>query len=243
MSLRPGPLALVGGEEFQPGNEAADETLVAAAERLSADRASFVVATAAARQDPDRAVRTAVDWFGRLGLNVEELPARRRGQLNSEAIAAGAREGRFFYLTGGDPGYTAQALAGSAAWNAIMAGWRQGAPLAGSSAGAMAFGEWTLIRARMPGDSSRQARPALGLVPGVAVVPHFDRFGHRWVASAREALPDATLVGIDERTAAVWCDGDWLAVGPGAVTVLGASGEEQRFGAGMRICGLPPPRA
>ena len=65
--------------------------------------------------------------------------------------------------------------------------WRaRGAVLAGSSAGAMAFGEWTLLRQRMPGDARRRPSPALGLVPRVAVIPHYDAFGEDWLDSARE---------------------------------------------------------
>ena len=90
----------------------------------------------------------------------------------------------------------------------------------------MAFGEWTLLRQRMPGDARRRPSPALGLVPRVAVIPHYDAFGEDWLDSARESLPsEAILLGIPERTAALWtADDGWRSVGPGAVTVHGADG-------------------
>ena len=50
------------------------------------------------------------------------------------------------------------------------------------------------------------------------------------------------LLGIDERTAAVWADGTWRVEGPGTVTVVDAEGE-WRHGAGEPIDGLPAPRA
>lgn len=217
-----GPLALVGGEEFMPGNEPHDAFLVEAARRLGTERPAFIIATAAARHHPEQAVDTARGWFLDLGLEVEELPLRRRGQASDAGIAALASTGRFFYLCGGDPGIVPQVLAGTPAWDAVLAAWRSGAPLAGSSAGAMALGEWTLIRARMPGDNRRVPRPALGVVPRVAILPHYADFGHRWVDSARAALAaeDAVLVGIDERSAAVWSDGTWRAMGRGTVTVF-----------------------
>ena len=144
-----------------------------------------------------------------------------------------ATRGRFFYICGGDPGLVAATLAGTPAWAAVHAAWHGGAALGGSSAGAMALGEWTLIRARMPGDDHRQPRPALGVVPRTAVLPHFNTFGRRWVASARAALgaDRATLLGIDERTAAVWAHGEWTAIGAGAVTLI-SGGAEVRSGAG-----------
>jgi cyanophycinase len=230
----------VGGEEFLPGNEPHDELLVRMAEALGRDRPAFVIATAAARQDPDRAVATARTWFARLGLDVEELPLRTKGQARTEDAARQAERGRFFYLCGGDPGLVASTLCGSPVWEAVVEAWRRGAPLAGSSAGAMALGEWTLIRARVPGDARREPRDALRLVPGIAVAPHFAEFGHRWVPSAFEALTDRhpTILGIDVRTAAVLEGGKWRAFGAGTVTVI-AGGSEHRFASGQLIRGLP----
>jgi cyanophycinase len=237
MTLAPGPLALVGGDELHPGNEAQDRVLVDAAGAGPA----FVLATAAARHRPDLAVRDAAEWFGGLGLEVEELPATKRSHATSAEVAERARAGRFFYLVGGDPGLVPKTLAGTPVWDAIVEAWRGGAALAGSSAGAMALGEWTLIRDKMPGDDRRQYRPALGLVRGIAVLPHYDTFGQGWVDSALAGAPrdDVVLVGVDERSAALWRDGGWRSYGPGGVTVI-AGGEQRRFASG-EIEGLPAP--
>jgi cyanophycinase len=231
-----GPLALVGGDELNPGNEPQDELLAAAA----AGGPAFVLATAATRHRPELAVEHARGWFSRFGLEVQELPARTRGQVKDPAIVEMAGTGRFFYLVGGDPGITVDLLKDSPVWDAIVAAWRGGAALAGSSAGAMAMGSWSLIKGRFKGDVERRFKDALGLVPGVAVAPHFETFGHRWVGSARSARPDAVLAGIDERTAAVWHEGSWRVMGPGTVTVL-APGASTTFASGRTIEGLPEP--
>lgn len=238
MTGTPGPLALVGGDELHPGNEDQDRVLVDAA----GSGPAFVLATAAARQRPELAVRHAAAWFGHLGLEVEELPATKRSHATSAEIAERARAGRFFYLVGGDPGLVPKTLAATPVWGSIVDAWRSGAALAGSSAGAMALGEWTLVRDRMPGDERRRYLPALGLVPGIVVLPHFDTFGHRWVDSAIAAIPrdDLVLLGIDERSAAVWRDETWGAYGPGGVTVI--AGGDVRHVAGGEIAGLPAPR-
>jgi cyanophycinase len=233
-----GPLALVGGDELKPGNEPQDEVLA----RVAGDGPAFVVATAAGRQRPEVAVANAVRWFASLGLAVEELPATRRSDAKDSANAARARLGRFFYLVGGDPGLVPKTLAGTPLWEAIAEAWRSGAALAGSSAGAMALGEWTLVRERMPGDDRRRYLPALGLVPRLAVLPHFETFGHRWVESAESAAPrsDVVLLGVDERTAALHVDRAWRALGDGGVTVI-AGGERRRFASGEPIEGVPVP--
>ncbi|HZP90157.1 MAG TPA: Type 1 glutamine amidotransferase-like domain-containing protein [Actinomycetota bacterium] len=238
MTATAGPLALVGGDELRPGNEEQDRVLVAAAGAGPA----FVLATAAARQHPELAVANARAWFGALGLELEELPATRRTDATRSENVERARAGRFFYLVGGDPGIVPRILSETPLWDAIVRAWREGAALAGSSAGAMALGEWTLLRAGYRGDPNRRHRPALTLVPRVAVIPHFDTFGERWVEGTLATAPrdDAVLVGIDERSAALWQGGVWRAFGPGGVTVI-ARGERRRFDSGEEIRGIPQP--
>lgn len=236
--MEAGPLALVGGDELNPGNEPQDEILV----RAAGDGPAYVIATAAARHHPELAVANAQRWFGALGLGVEELPALRRSDVRAPENVQRARSGRFFYIVGGDPGLVPSVLRGSPLWDAVTAAWREGAALGGSSAGAMALGEWTLVRDRHPGDDRRRYASALGLVPGMAVVPHFETFGHRWVDGASEAAPndDIVLLGLDERTAAVWRDGGWTCLGAGDITIISGD-RRRRFASGDRLEGLPEP--
>ena len=231
-----GVLALVGGDEFNPGNEEQDRILAGAARPGPA----FVVPTAAARQGPQRAVSHATAWFKELGLDLQELPVLKRADANSKELSALARTGGFFYLVGGDPGLVAQVLRSSRVWNAIFEAWLEGATLAGSSAGAMALGGHSLIRATWPNRFNRRPTEALGLVPEMAVLPHFETFGHRWVESAQRELPGATLLGVDERSAAVWARGEWRAYGPGSVTVIKGS-KVASFPSGTEVLGLPAP--
>ena len=210
--------------------------LVAATRRGTA----YVVPTAAARQGPSDAVAHATEWFAKLGLALRELPVLKRADANSKELAEEAEEGCFFYLVGGDPGLVAQVLRESRVWNAMVTAWEKGASLAGSSAGAMALCSHTLIRATWPDRTNRRPSDALGLVGDTAVLPHFDTFGHRWIESARRELPDATLLGIDERTAAMWSGGVWRAAGPGAVTVI-HDAHATRYTSGAKVSGLPTP--
>ena len=229
-------LALVGGDEFNPGNQDQDRILADAARPGPA----FVVPTAAARQDPKASVRHATSWFKQFGLELQELPALKRTDANSKELADLARTGGFFYLVGGDPGLVAQVLRESRVWTAIFEAWLLGASLAGSSAGAMALCSHSLIRATWPNRFTRRPTEALGLVPDTAVLPHFETFGNRWIESAERELPGTTLLGIDERSAAVWMKDEWHAHGPGAVTVIKGS-KTDRFAAGTIISGLHAP--
>jgi len=231
-----GLLALVGGDEFNPGNEEQDRLLSAA----TGPGPAFVVPTAAARQKPEQAVADAKKWFSQFGLDLLELPVLKRSDAMSGALAERARAGGFFYLVGGDPGLVASVLRGSAVWKAIFQAWRGGAALAGSSAGAMALCSHTLVRVKWPNSYNRRPADALGLVAKTAVLPHFDTFGNRWVESAQEAASDLSLLGIDERSAAVWDGSKWLAAGPGAVTVI-TRAKVKRFASGEEVLGLRRP--
>ena len=231
-----GVLCLNGGDEFHPGNEPQDELLRDAA----AGRPAYLVATAAS-EHPEMAVATAQRWFAGLGLEVTELRARTRREANAAdgaTIAAGAG---LFYLVGGDPGRVVRILRDTLVWDAIVAAWRGGAALAGSSAGAMGLCQWTLVRQSYPGSTRRRPNDALNLVPRTAVLPHYNAFGQHWIASAQEVLgTDVLLLGLDERAAAVWRDGTWTALGDGGVTLV--RGERRdRFAAGERIEGIPDP--
>jgi cyanophycinase len=228
-----GPLALVGGAEFQPGNEPTDRALLAAA----GDGPAYVLPTAAARQRPELAVATARRWFADLGRAVDELPVLTRSDALSAGLAGLARQGRLFYLVGGDPGLVAHALNHTYVHLAMLEAWRAGAALAGSSAGAMALGQWTPVRERWPNTDRRRLAPALGVVPGVVVVPHYETSGQRWRI---ELPPDAILLGVDERTAALWDGQGWRVSGPGRVTVV-AGAEPAVFASGQAVVGLPPP--
>jgi cyanophycinase len=231
-----GLLLLNGGDEFRPGNEPQDRELVAAA----APGPAYVVATAARRQHPEMAVATATRWFAGLGLELEELPVYTRTDAGSADLAARAASAGLVYLTGGDPGLLAQTLRGTRVWAAIAGAWSEGAALAGSSAGAMALCEWTLVMARWPRHHERRLAPALDLVPGTAVLPHYETMGSRW--SVEQPPEGLTLLGVDERTAAVWDGAGWHAAGAGAVTVI-AGGRTDRFAPGEPCPGIPSPRA
>jgi cyanophycinase len=185
-------------------------------------------------------VAHATQWFGKLGLSLQELPVLKRSDANSKELAEMACKGGFFYLVGGDPGLVAQVLLGSRVWAAMFDAWLGGAALAGSSAGAMALCSHTLIRATWPDRTQRRPHDALGLVPKTAVLPHYDTFGHKWIESAQRELPGVTLLGIDERTAAVWRDGGWTASGRGAVTVVKEDGMKT-FRSGETVDGLSDP--
>ena len=77
------------------------------------------------------------------------------------------RRARFIYLAGSSPLHVRSVLKSSRVWNALLAAWEDGAVVAGSSGAAMALTD-PMVDARGGGLTI-----GLGLVSGVAVVPHF----------------------------------------------------------------------
>ncbi|HMC72043.1 MAG TPA: Type 1 glutamine amidotransferase-like domain-containing protein, partial [Mycobacteriales bacterium] len=127
-----GPLALVGGAEWQPGC-----TFDAALLKASGGADIVVLATAAAYEHPDRAVAAAEQYFAPLGGRVRGLDVLRRPDALDDANVDAVRKARFLYIADGSVMHLRSVLMHSPLWDAIVAAWHDGAVLAGSGAGAM----------------------------------------------------------------------------------------------------------
>lgn len=215
MDEEPGVLALVGGGEWTDGCTFDAELLAAS----GADRV-VVLPTASAYEHPERLVLRAAEWFGGLGAEVEGLMVLTRQDANDSGAASIVRDARFLYLAGASPMHLRSVLKHSAVWDALVTAWRGGAVVAGSSAAAMALTD-PMVDARGGGLTL-----GLGLLTGLAVVPHFgdvheDGHGeklHRSVVLAPRGTP---VAGVPERTALVRAPGGgWRSEGAGEVTVF-----------------------
>jgi cyanophycinase len=207
----PGPLALVGGAEWQEGCTF-DRALLAE----SGAEEVLVLPTAAAYEHPERAVETASQWFAGLGAKVRGLMVLARPDAEDEANVVAIRDARFIYLSGGSPLHLRSVLKDSAAWDAICQAWQAGAVLAGSSAGAMALCD------PMVDPRGGAFTLGLGLLAQVAIIPHHNTWSEekakRTITLAPKGLP---IVGIDERTALTrGRDGAWSVDGVGGVVVF-----------------------
>jgi cyanophycinase-like exopeptidase len=160
----------------------------------------------------------------RLGVRQVVVPVVDRASADAAQFAALVAGAGLVYLSGGSPSFVARTLHGSRVWRAIETAWRDGAALAGCSAGAMALaGEVT-----DPFTAGHPVIPGLGAVPHLRVIPHFDRFAARLPAATlgrMSAAPNGvTVVGIDEDTALVGGTGDWEVMGHRSVWVLEEGG-------------------
>jgi cyanophycinase-like exopeptidase len=228
-----GPVALVGSGEFLEVMVAVDAELLAGRPQ----RAVFLP-TASAEEGPER-VQYWIDLgnahYAGMGVEPVALEVLDREDADRTELAARVAGAGLVYLSGGNPGYLAHTLAGTAVWQAILEAWRYGAALAGCSAGACAL-------SRIADDFRRPGRyggEGLAVVPQLAVLPHFDRF-ERWMPGLVDRMlartpPDAVLVGIDEETALVATDGKFSVRGNKSVWRLDPDGSRSRFKPGEQL--------
>ena len=207
-------LALVGGGEWTEGCTFDAEFLAA-----SGSVEVLVLPTAAAYEHPERLVVRAGEWFEPLGGQVEGLMVLSRSDAEDAGAAAVMRKARLIYLAGGSPMHLRSVLKASLVWEALLGAWRDGAVVVGSSAAAMALTD-PMVDARGGGLTI-----GLGLMSGVAVVPHFgdtqeDGHGEKLHRSVHLAPLGTPVAGIPERTALIHDpDGGWRTAGVGRVAV------------------------
>jgi cyanophycinase-like exopeptidase len=230
-----GPLALVGSGEYLP------QMSVIEAGLLAGRPPRYVqLATAAVPDGPSVVERwhsLGAAQAARLGVEVVALPVNDRSDADDPVLAAQVAGAGLIYLSGGHPAYLAGTLSGTAVWAAIVAAWREGAALAGCSAGAMALTSW------VPSLFQRQKgpTPGLGLLPHLRVIPHFDTFAARIPDLVARFLmpdgpdgPDVTVIGVDEDTALVGGPTEWTVQGRQSAWRLTRDGREQ-FPAGTTV--------
>jgi cyanophycinase len=200
----------VGGAEWTDGC-AFDADLWEASGRSDV----LVLPTAAAYEHPERAVEHAKRWFESMGATARGLMLLTRRDAVDDSLAAELRSARFIYLGGGSPMHLRSVLKDSAAWEAISAAWREGAVVAGSSAGAMVLCD------AMVDPRGGALTLGLGLVSGLAVLPHYDTWSpEKAQRTVQLATGHLRIAAVDERTALVrHPSGTWAAAGSGEVTV------------------------
>ena len=184
--------------------------------QLAAPARVVCLATAAAHKGPQRVAywsERGEEYFTRLGAEVSSPPVVDRASANDPQLAAQIEAANFVYLSGGRPDYLHRTLKGSLARQAILRVGEAGGVIAGCSAGAMILGDKFV--------SYTGWHSGFNLLPGVTVVPHFDRVPPTVRSAGRRLIPNrVTIIGIDSLTALVRNgSGEWSVLGEGSVTI------------------------
>jgi cyanophycinase len=220
-------LLLEGGAEF--GGRMRDPDLKAIEFAGGFDAPIRIIPTAAAPDNnQQRAGNNGVRWFQSLGAkDVVSVPLIDKASVNNAEMAKSLRDAKLIYLLGGFTHYLGQTLKDSFAWQAAVDAYRNGAVIAGSSAGAMVLCQFYFD------PSAGKIVEGLNLVPNSLVLPHHNTFGKNWAPKLVKQIPAVTLLGIDEQTGML-NDGEnnsWTVYGAGGVTLY-RKGAVETFSAG-----------
>jgi cyanophycinase len=209
-----GHLLLEGGAEFGGAMSEPDRQAIRLAGGPGVPIAILPTA-AAPDNNQDRAGRNGWRWFCSLGAtSVDIVPVIDQASANDPALVERLRHARLIYMLGGFPRHLAETLRGSLAGEAVMQAYADGAVFGGSSAGAMVLCQYYYD------PESAQVRPGLNVLERACVLPHHNGFGRAWSPRLLQALPAATLIGVDERTGMIDDQGSaWSVYGSGQVTL------------------------
>lgn len=231
-------MALIGAGEFLPGMEAFDRVLLEGIARL---RPRVAIVPTASAPDGEAVFRGWADMgrahFAALGAEVEAVLVRTPEEGADAGALQAIGEADLIYFSGGKPNHLRTVLAQSPLGAAVHTAHARGAAIAGCSAGAMALaGAQVAFRRRMlPWPIRWSAGSAV--VPGIAVLPHYDAWPETLMALiALQAPRGLAVLGIDEDTAIMSRDGTWEVHGRARVTVWrGRHRERFREGETFRL--------
>jgi len=220
MNMSNGAIALVGSGEYSLAMQELETQLLQRAISLGKSNTFVQIPTASSHEGEgsrEKWKRLGQAQSDRIGSTCVYLPIHERDDAFTEHHVQLVKSAGLIYFSGGDPHRVAEIFRGSPLWDEIMKQWSTGTSLAGCSAGAMAFGGTIM------GIRKSHLSPGLGLLPGIEVIPHYDKMlgwlPDRVAEFIGRNISHSTLLGIDENTAAVLTD-KWRKFGKGKVHVL-----------------------
>jgi cyanophycinase len=172
---KPGAIALVGSGEYLPQMSETDRFLLGTLGSSAVRVALLPTASGLELGMPERWNTMGAEHFRELGAEVTPVALIGRADAQEQEVIAGLEGADLYYFSGGNPEHLIESLRDTLAWEVIYSGYLQGAVLAGCSAGAMMLGSYTLsVRSVIRGQAPQWV-PAMGVLPGIVVMPHFDR--------------------------------------------------------------------
>jgi cyanophycinase len=215
-----GTLFLAGGSEFSQCMHDTDLQLIELAGGVDSP-IRIIPAAAAPDHNDARAGNNGVRWFQSLGAtDVQSLPVIDTRSAQDPSLAEALRKVRLIYLLGGFPQHLGQTLLGSAAWSSVLAAFREGAVIAGSSAGAM------VLCKHYYDPYEKKFNDGLDLIHSACLIPHHNSSGAGWGDLLRNQYPGDLLIGVDECTGILQTQGgsEWTVLGRGLVSLYPPEG-------------------
>jgi cyanophycinase len=224
-------IGLVGSGEFTPAMADIDREIL---RTLPAHPRVVVLPTAAAGENPEEWAYRGVEHFTRLGARSVGLMVLDRSHAVDPANVLEVEAADLVYFSGGKPARLLAALEGSPLWRGVLLARQRGGWIVGASAGAIVLGDWALVHTPAdPHGTPTEWTIGLGILQGIAVVPHFDR----WTEAedlANEIASSCTVLGIAEDSAILLDERHGRALGAGRSCVR-SGGTDRWLSAGDRF--------
>jgi cyanophycinase len=217
-----GILIAIGGAEDKTSNL---EVLTRVFSHAPADNKTVAV-IATASQIPEEVLPAYEEVFTRLGATqVHSLDVPDRAAAKDPKTAEAVESAGVIFFTGGDQLRLTHVLGGSPLLQAVRKRYREGAVLAGTSAGAVALSS-TMIYNGSAADALRKGAVkmsnGLDFVDGVVIDSHFlERGRFTRLMEVGATNPEYLGVGLGEDAGVIFHNGGFMeAIGPGHVVIV-----------------------
>ena len=221
-----GTVIIIGGAE----DKVRDRVILSRFVALAGGKdATIAVISTASSLGPEAAARYR-EIFTDLGVGtIRAVHAMTRPQANDVATAHALRDATGIFMTGGNQLRLSSTIGGTRLANSVLERFRDGAVVAGTSAGASAMSSHMIAfgsSGATPKHRMATIAAGLGVLPGVIVDQHFqqrNRLGR--LLSLIASNPSLLGLGVDEDTAGiVGPDHVMEVVGRGSITVVDGAG-------------------
>ena len=223
-----GSVIIIGGAE----DKVRDRVILSRFTTLAGGRDATIAVISTASSLGQMAGERYQQVLGELGVaKVRTIHAVTRAQANDETAALALRDATGIFLTGGNQLRLSSTIGGTRLADAVLEQFRQGAVVAGTSAGASALSSQMIAfgaSGATPKHRMAQIAAGLGVLPGVIIDQHFqqrNRLGRLLSLIAQN--PSLLGLGVDEDTAGVvGPDHVMEVIGRGSITVVDGSRSE-----------------
>jgi cyanophycinase len=216
-------IAIGGGEMAE--TESALEVIV---EFLKDKKAGRLVVMTVATNDEDGASAKYNRLFRGRGIKHVQIVnvSSREDAFNKSALRK-IKEADAIFFTGGDQLNITSLIGGSPLHNLLHERFENGILIAGTSAGAAMMSTSMIIDGKSdtaPRVGGVEIAPGMNLIDSTIIDSHFSQRGrHGRLLTAVAHYPQVLGLGIDERTALVYRNGQFKVIGEGVVTVVDGS--------------------
>jgi cyanophycinase len=223
-----GSVIIIGGAE----DKVRDRVILSRFAALAGGRDATIAVISTASSLGLEAGERYKQVLGELGVaRVRTIHAVTRSQANDDTVALALRDATGIFMTGGNQLRLSSTIGGTRLADAVLERFRQGAVVAGTSAGASAMSSHMIAfgaSGATPKHRMAQIAAGLGVLPGVIVDQHFqqrNRLGRLLSLIAQN--PSLLGLGVDEDTAGVvGPDHVMEVIGRGSITVVDGARSE-----------------